>query len=105
MAEQRTTGIFNATGPAYKLTMGKMLDEIKAATKSNAQFTWADADFLAAQKVRAWVDMPAWVPPRGDSIGFSQISIQKALSKGITFRSVGDTAQATLAWFQKQPPE
>src|SRR6266540_6976616 len=56
MVEQRATGIFNAIGPNYKLTMGKMLDEIKAATKSNAQFTWADADFLTAQKVRAWSD-------------------------------------------------
>lgn len=105
MAEQRTVGTFNATGPAYKLTMGKMLDEIKAATKSNATFTWADADFLRAQKVRAWSDMPTWVPPRGDSIGFSQINTQKALSKGLTFRSIGDTTVATLDWFKKQPAE
>src|SRR5256714_8097507 len=46
MVEQGTVGTFNATGPAYKLMMGKMLDEIKAAAKSNATFTWADADFL-----------------------------------------------------------
>ena len=105
MVEQGTVGTFNATGPAYKLTMGKMFDEIKAATKSNATFTWADADFLRAQKVRAWSDMPTWVPPRGDSIGFSQINIQKALSKGLTFRSIGDTTVATLDWFHKQSAE
>jgi 2'-hydroxyisoflavone reductase len=105
MVEQRATGIFNATGPNYKLTMGKMLDEIKAAEKSNAQFTWADADFLIAQKVRAWSDMPVWVAPRGEETGFSQISVKKALSKGLTFRSIGDTTQATLAWFKKQPAE
>lgn len=105
MAEQGTTGIFNATGPDYKLTMGKMLDDIKAAVKSNAQFTWVDADFLQAQKVRAWSDMPVWVPPRGSQIGFSQISVKKALSKGLTYRSVGDSAQATLEWFKKQPAE
>ena len=50
MVEQGTVGTFNATGPAYKLTMGKMLDDIKAAAKSNATFTWADADFLRAVK-------------------------------------------------------
>jgi len=105
MVEQGTVGTFNATGPAYKLTMGKMLDEIKAAAKSNATFTWADADFLRAQKVSAWSDMPTWVPPRGDSIGFSQINTQKAISKGLTFRSIGDTTIATLDWFQKQPAE
>ena len=105
MVEQRATGIFNATGPNYKLTMGKMLDEIKAAENSNAQFTWVDADFLIAQKVRAWSDMPVWVAPRGEETGFSQISIKKALSKGLTFRSIGDTTQATLEWFKKQPAE
>src|SRR2546430_6659552 len=102
MVEQGTTGTFNATGPKSKLTMGKMLDDIKAATKSNATFTWADADFLRDQKVRAWSDMPTWVPPRGDSIGFSQINTQKAISKGLTFRSIGDTTVATLDWFHKQ---
>jgi len=61
--------------------MGKMLDEIKAAAKSNATFTWADADFLRAQKVSAWSDMPTWVPPRGDSIGFSQINTRKRSAK------------------------
>ncbi|HBB95101.1 MAG TPA: epimerase [Blastocatellia bacterium] len=105
MVEQGTVGTFNATGPAYKLTMGKMLDEIKAAVKSNATFTWADADFLRAQKVRAWSDMPTWVPPRGDSIGFSQINTQKAISKGLTFRSIGDTTVVTLEWFRKQSAE
>jgi 2'-hydroxyisoflavone reductase len=105
MVEQGTVGTFNATGPNYKLTMGNMFGEIKGASKSNATFTWADADFLRAQKVRAWSDMPTWVPPRGDSIGFSQINTQKAISKGLTFRSIGDTTQATLEWFHKQPAE
>jgi len=105
MVEQGTVGTFNATGPAYKLTMGKMLNEIKAATKSNATFTWADADFLKAQKVRPWSDMPTWVPPRGESIGFSQINCQKAISKGLTFRPIGDTTTATLAWFHAQPAD
>ena len=105
MAEQGTVGAFNAVGPKEKSGMGWMLDGIKKATKSNAQFTWADADFLAAQKVQAWSDMPVWVPPRGDEGGFAMISIKKALAKGLTFRSLADTTQATLEWFHKQPPE
>jgi len=105
MVELGTTGIFNATGPDYKLTMGKMLDDIKTAIRSDAQFTWVDADFLMAQKVRAWSDMPVWVSPRGGETGFSQISVKKALNKGLTYRPVSDTAQATLEWFKKQPAE
>ena len=105
MVEKGTTGIFNATGPDYQLSIGKMLDDIQTATKSKAQFTWVDADFLSSQKVRAWSDIPVWVPPRGKQIGFSQINVKKAQSKGLTYRSVRDTAQATLEWFKTQPAE
>ena len=105
MVEQGTTGIFNATGPRTKLSVGDMLNGIRSATKSNAQFTWADADFLAAQKIRPWSDMPVWVPSKGEETGFALISIKKALDKGLTFRAVGDTTQATLEWFRKQPAE
>src|SRR5438477_1057561 len=43
MAENRETGIYNATGPAKPLGIGGMLDEIKGAEKSNATFTWVNA--------------------------------------------------------------
>ena len=105
MVEQGDTGIYNATGPRSKLTIGEMLEGITMATKSNAQFTWANADFLTTQKIRAWSDMPVWVPPREGAAGFATISIKKALDKGLTFRSVYDTTQTTLSWFRKQPAE
>jgi 2'-hydroxyisoflavone reductase len=105
MVEAGNNGTYNATGPNYKLTMGKMLEEIKAATKSNAQFTWADVDFLTAQKVHPWSDMPVWVAPRGTETGFSQISVKKALDKGLTFRPISDTTKATLEWFHTLPAE
>src|SRR5258706_3634190 len=105
MVEQGTTGIFNATGPKSTLTIGQMLAGIQQVTRADTRLTWADADFLAAQKVSPWGDMPVWVPPKGDSAGFSKISIAKALSKGLIFRSVPDTTQATLDWFRAQPAE
>ena len=105
MVEQGTTGIFNATGPKSTLTMAQMLAGIQQVTKADARLTWVNADFLAAQKVSPWSDMPVWVPPRGGEAGFSRISINRALSKGLTFRSVPDTTQATLAWFRKQTAE
>jgi 2'-hydroxyisoflavone reductase len=103
MAEKGTVGTFNATGPKQKLGIGGMLDGIKKAEKSNATFTWADAEFLAEQKVRPWGDMPVWIPPRGeDGGGLTSISIDKALAQGLTYRSLADTTHATLAWFHKQ---
>jgi 2'-hydroxyisoflavone reductase len=105
MVEQGATGTYNATGPKQKLTIGEMLEAIKQVTKSDARFTWVKAEFLAAQKVWAWSDMPVWMPAQGEVAGFCQISIQKALSKGLTFRSFSDTTGATLEWMRKQPAE
>jgi 2'-hydroxyisoflavone reductase len=102
MAENRETGIYNATGPAKELGIGGMLDGIKTALNSNATFAWADAEFLKQQKVEAWSDMPVWA---GDELGMSRTNISRGLAKGLTFRSLGDTARDTLAWFKAQKPE
>lgn len=105
MAEKRATGIYNATGPEKALGVGEMLEGIRSALESKAKFTWADADFLEAQKVSPWSDMPVWVPPRGEEGGMARTSIAKALAAGLTFRSLADTARDTLAWFKTLPAE
>src|SRR5882724_7806212 len=102
MAENRETGIFNATGPAKPLGMGGMLDEIKAALKSNAAFTWVTGDFLTQQKVEAWSDMPVWT---GKESGVARTKIDRALSKGLIFRLLAETARDTLAWFKSLPQD
>jgi 2'-hydroxyisoflavone reductase len=105
MVENGETGIYNATGPAKKLGIGEMLDGIKGANKSNAKFTWVPADFLEQQKVAPWSDMPVWIPPRGEEAGGNQISNQRAIAKGLTFRPLAETSRDTLAWFKALPQD
>jgi 2'-hydroxyisoflavone reductase len=102
MAENRETGIYNATGPAKPLGVGGMLDGIKDAEKSNATFTFVPYDFLKQRKVEAWSDMPVWA---GDELGLSRTRIDRALNKGLTFRPLADTARDTLAWFKSLPQD
>jgi 2'-hydroxyisoflavone reductase len=103
MAESRTLGTFNATGPDYEMSMAAMLYGIRAVTTKGAQLTFVPADFLASQKVEPWRDMPVWVPGSGDSAGFARISVSKALAAGLTYRSLASTASDTLTWWQTQP--
>jgi 2'-hydroxyisoflavone reductase len=103
MAELRSTGTFNATGPAQPLLMRDMLAGIAEAVRANPRLTWVPAEFLEAQQVSAWTDLPVWVPGEGESAGFAQRRIDRALRAGLTFRPLATTAADTLAWFRQQP--
>ncbi|MEO8440428.1 MAG: NAD-dependent epimerase/dehydratase family protein [Spartobacteria bacterium] len=105
MAEQGTTGTFNATGPAQPLTIGGMLEGIKDALGSDAKFTWVPADFLEKENVAPWSDMPVWVPPSGEEGGLGAVSIKRALEKGLTFRPLAVTARNTVGLFKGLPKE
>jgi len=104
MAEEGATGIYNATGPAARLTIKGMLDGIKTGLGSNATFTWAPANFLEKEKVAPWSDMPVWVPPAEEG-GMSDVSIKHALEHGLTFRPLAETTRDTLTWFKSLPKE
>ena len=105
LAETRTFGTFNATGPDYTMSMAAMLYGIRATNTAGATLHWIPTDFLAAHKVSPWSDMPAWIPAQGDSAGFGQRSIARAIASGLTFRPLATTATDTLAWFRAQPAE
>jgi 2'-hydroxyisoflavone reductase len=102
MVEKNEVGVYNAVGPDKPLAMGTMLEGIKNALHSNANFTWANAGFLKEQKVEAWSDMPVWT---GDESGMARTSNKRAIEKGLTFRPLADTARDTLAWFKQQTAE
>jgi 2'-hydroxyisoflavone reductase len=80
-----------------------MLFGIKAVTTSGAQFTWVPSEFLGANQVRAWSDMPVWVPPVGRTAGFARVICAKAYAAGLTFRPLAETATATLQWYRARP--
>ena len=105
MTESRVFGTFNATGPEHPLQIRGMLTGIATAIHSDARITWVPRDFLEARNVAPWSDMPVWVPGQGDSAGFAQRSIRKAIAAGLTFRPLAVTATDTLEWFEKQPPD
>jgi len=92
MVEESRTGIYNATGPDYQLTMGEFLEECKAATGSDARFTWVGDTFVPEDEV----NFQPWVPD--EYIGISTVNCHKAFAAGLTFRSPRETARDTLAW-------
>jgi 2'-hydroxyisoflavone reductase len=101
LAENDVSGVFNATGPETRLSMAELVHGLRAVTTGPIRFTWLDADFLEAQGVRPWSDMPVWIP--GDPVSY--VRLDRALEAGLAFRSLADTARDTLEWHASRPEE
>ena len=96
-------GTYNATSFPYELTFGKMLGEIKRASKSDAAFTWVGEKFLLENNVKPWSDMPFYLPESDENTrNFMTMNVDKALAKGLEFRSLNETIIDVLNWREKQ---
>ncbi len=101
--EENITGTFNVTSKSLDLTFGKMLDEIKNATASDAQFIWADEKFLTENKVAPWSEMPFYLPESvEDTKNFLTMNVDKALEKDLKFRPLKETILDLRSWREKQ---
>jgi len=101
LAEDETKGRFNATGPGTRMSMAEMLYGVRAITSAPVSITWVPFDFLRAQEVRPWSDMPAWMP--NDPISF--VSVRRAVEAGLTYRPLADTALDTLRYHESRPED
>lgn len=105
LIQDNAWGVYNATGPDYELTIGKLLEVSKQVSGSDANFKWASIEFMNQNKVEAWSDMPTWVPDDEEGIGFSRIDVSKAIGAGLRFRPLEDTVHDTLEWAQTRPAD
>ncbi|MBJ6978636.1 NAD-dependent epimerase/dehydratase family protein [Luteimonas sp. MC1895] len=120
--ERRHVGIYNADAPAGSITMGRLLATCQEVSRRmntihcvrapcpqppghDSTLTWVPADFLEAQGVSPWQDMPAWIPAAGDYAGFGHISTSRAHAVGLRTRPLEDTVGDTLAWWRSLPAE
>lgn len=67
--------------------------------------TWVPADFLEAQGVSPWEDMPAWIPARGEYAGFGRLSTARAQALGLRVRPLEDTVGDTLEYWRVLPED
>lgn len=103
LGEQGTAGVFSGQGPLLPRSFAELLYGIKAVTTSEATFTWVDADFLSARRVRAYAEMPVWQPARGGTAGFARFDLTREVAAGLTYRPLAVTARDTLAYYHTQP--
>ncbi len=101
LAEGGVGGVYNITGPDRRLTYGEVLETAREIAHSDANPVWVSDDLVVEQGVKPWREIPMWLP---HVVGWTSVSIDKALAAGLTFRPLADTIQATLAWAQTHEP-
>jgi 2'-hydroxyisoflavone reductase len=106
MVEAGHVGIYNATGPDYALTIGRLLEECKAVSGSDAHFVWVAERFLLDAGVTPWSEVPLWVPEEDpENKGFASVNCSKAIGAGLRFRPLADTVRDTLTWDATRPAD
>jgi 2'-hydroxyisoflavone reductase len=89
------------------MTMAEQLHGIRAALDGNrdVRFTWVATDFLEAQKVTAWGDMPTWIPRSDRDSAAMNVENHRAVAAGLTFRPLATSAIDALGWFNGAAPD
>ncbi len=98
--EVATTGTFNVTGLAQPLSMKAFLESCIQTIGSKAELRWVGDDLLKEAGVRAYTEMPLWIPDMDDSF-----DCRRAIELGLTFRPIADTIRDTLAWAKTRPAD
>jgi 2'-hydroxyisoflavone reductase len=105
LAEQRTFGTFMGIGPLNGRSMAEMLYGIAAVTTEPLSWTWVPYEFLQQHGVRPYAEMPVWRPATPGFEGFARFDLSREVAAGLTFRTLADTATATLEYHYSRPPE
>jgi 2'-hydroxyisoflavone reductase len=101
LAEEGTTGTYNAVGFEGRVSFEELLHGAKCAIRHDVSFTWVPAAFLETHKVSAWHHLPMWVPPEANG----HVSNARATARGLRFRPVAQTLADTLAWVRETKRE
>jgi 2'-hydroxyisoflavone reductase len=79
-AEQGLSGTFNATNEG--VPWGELL--------AGANATWVSDEFLLAQGVGEWMELPLWIGSPGYA-GMHDVDVSRAVAGGVRFRPVAET--------------
>ena len=102
--EQGIVGDYNATSDSGE-TFGGMLDACRSAVNPRAELAWLPHEFLLAEGVQQWSDLPFWVDPGGDLGGAWGVNTDRARAAGLRHRPLRETIADLYAWFRTLPEE
>jgi len=102
MSMRRRPGVYNAAGPDYRLSFGRLLSRIRAVTGADASFHW-----VADDKIEAEVEdsLPLWSRAEDGGRFDMDVDSTRARWEGLLFRPLAETIRDTLAWDRSRGEE
>lgn len=105
MAAENARGVYIATGPEERLTLGAFFDACDQVFGNESKLTKVEDVVLEKAGVAPWTDLPFWIPAQRASLaGVMRLDRRKAVEAGLTCRPVTATITDTLAWDQTRDP-
>lgn len=95
MVEEKTTGVFNAVGPAEPTTLDDIWRTCQENCDGRPEMVTVSDEFLAAKEVRDWVDLPMVLEQGADK---HITDITRATERGLTIRPMAETVRDTAEW-------
>ena len=103
LLEQGAGGAVNATGPLsapmcdWPTLIDACRDEARARGITPASGIAVNEDFLVAQGVQPWSELPLWLPSKeAEYRGFSRIDLSHAAASGLRTRPLRETVAAVM---------
>jgi nucleoside-diphosphate-sugar epimerase len=93
-------GAMNVTAPLDYATYGELLGGCRDVTGGRAKLVWVDEDWLSAQDVTPWSEIPLW----RTTAGAWHVSSDRAWDAGLACRPLGQTIADTWDWLAQEDP-
>lgn len=108
--ERKHMGAYNGISPAGKWTIRDVVDSaIRVAheqTSSQTTPEWVDEEFLGANGVQMWRDMPLWVPNSVEGYqGQGRLSTARSIKAGLKTRTLDESHSGCLRYFMERGAE
>ncbi|MFG1918128.1 NAD-dependent epimerase/dehydratase family protein [Micromonospora sp. NPDC048898] len=93
-ASSRVSGTYNVTAPMDHATFGDLVESCVAVTGAGTEPVWVDSDWLSAQDVQQWTELPLW----RTNPGVWKVDSRRAATAGLRCRPLHETVVETWAW-------
>jgi 2'-hydroxyisoflavone reductase len=94
-AEEGLGGTYNAVGPVT--TREHVLETCQSVAGADTELVWVDPDFLNAQGIDEWMELPLWLYDE-KYCGMLSVDASPAFTAGLKTRLLEETVRDTLDW-------